>query len=46
MSKYVKKLSAEAIYISDNKNNEFEILVSTDAYRIGIHNSNLKLMVQ
>lgn len=46
MSDYNKNLTAEAFYISGNKNNECIILVATDAYGMGIDNWDVKLGVQ
>ncbi len=46
MSECDKNLIAEAFYIPSNENNKCTILVATDTYRIGIDNSNVKLVMQ
>ena len=46
MSECEKKLTAEAFCISDNKSNEYTILVATNAYGIGSDNPDVKLVVE
>ena len=46
MSEYDKNLTAEASRLPGNENNEYIILLATNAYRIGIDNPDVKLVVQ
>lgn len=46
MSEYDKNLTAEAFRIPGDENNECTIHVATDAYGMGIDNSDVKLVVQ
>ncbi len=46
MSEYEKNLIAEVFHISDNENNEYIIIIATEAYRMRNDNPDIKLVVQ
>ena len=46
MLEFDKSLTAGAFRILDNKNTKCSILVATNAYKIGINNPDMRLLVQ